>query len=394
MQEEIKNILDEIKEELTNIRRKLHSNPELSLKEYETSKYIYEKLREFGIEEISNNIYKTTILAIIRGKNPGKTILLRADMDALPIEEINNCDYKSLKRGVMHACGHDGHVTWMLGVAYVLNKLKDKISGNIKILFQPAEEEVGGAEELLKTIDILNLPPKVDFAIAGHIWPELNSGEYGIVNGSAMAAANKFILEIEGKGGHGAEPHKTIDPIAIANQIYMTSQQIISRHTSPFSNAVLTIGKFIGEGAYNVIPDKVLMEGTIRAESYDKVIEMTKLLEDLTKGIALSQGAKYKLTSLKPIKAVINDENLIYKANEILNKTNYKVNILKHGSMTGEDFCYISSRVPSLFIYVGTRNISKNIIYPLHSPKFNFDEDILGNTVNVFSYLAINLIRE
>ncbi|MDZ7543812.1 M20/M25/M40 family metallo-hydrolase, partial [Clostridium perfringens] len=130
MQEEIKNIVDEIKEELTNIRRKLHSNPELSLKEYETSKYIYEKLREFGIEEISNNIYKTTILAIIRGKNPGKTILLRADMDALPIEEMNNCDYKSLKRGVMHACGHDGHVTWMLGVAYVLNKLKDKISGN------------------------------------------------------------------------------------------------------------------------------------------------------------------------------------------------------------------------------------------------------------------------
>ncbi|MDZ5017103.1 M20/M25/M40 family metallo-hydrolase, partial [Clostridium perfringens] len=130
------------------------------------------------------------------------------------------------------------HVTWMLGVAYVLNKLKDKISGNIKILFQPAEEEVGGAEELLKTIDILNLPPKVDFAIAGHIWPELNSGEYGIVNGSAMAAANKFILEIEGKGRHGAEPHKTIDPIAIANQIYMTRQQIISSLTSPFSSAV------------------------------------------------------------------------------------------------------------------------------------------------------------
>ncbi|WP_243249649.1 amidohydrolase [Clostridium sp. D46t1_190503_E9] len=394
MEEEIKNIVDEIKDDLINIRRKLHSNPELSLKEYKTSEFIYKKLKEFGIKEVSNDIYKTAVLAIIRGKKPGKTILLRADMDALPIDELNNCSYKSINKGVMHACGHDGHVTWMLGTAYVLNKLKDKISGNIKILFQPAEEDYGGADELLKSNDILISDPKVDYAIAGHVWPEINSGEYGIVNGRAMAAANKFIIEISGRGGHGAEPHKTIDPIAIANQVYMSSQQIISRRTSPFSNAVLTIGKFIGNGSYNVISSKVIIEGTIRAESYDKVVEITNLLERITKGITESQGAQYTITCSKPIKAVINDENLVVKAKNILSKTSHKVSILKDGSMTGEDFCYFSTRVPSLFIYVGTKNIDKEIIYPLHSPRFNFDEDILESAVNLFAFLAINLILE
>ncbi|MCR1949793.1 amidohydrolase [Clostridium sp. DSM 100503] len=394
MEEEIKNIVDEIKDDLINIRRRLHSNPELSLKEYETSEFIYKKLKEFGIKEVSNDIYKTAVLAIIRGKKPGKTILLRADMDALPIDELNNCSYKSINKGIMHACGHDGHVTWMLGTAYVLNKLKDKISGNIKILFQPAEEDYGGADELLKSNDILISDPKVDYAIAGHVWPEINSGEYGIVNGRAMAAANKFIIEISGRGGHGAEPHKTIDPIAIANQVYMSSQQIISRRTSPFSNAVLTIGKFIGNGSYNVISSKVIIEGTIRAESYDKVVEITNLLESITKGITESQGAQYTITCSKPIKAVINDENLVVKAKNILSKTSHKVSILKDGSMTGEDFCYFSTRVPSLFIYVGTKNIDKEIIYPLHSPRFNFDEDILESAVNLFAFLAINLILE
>lgn len=394
MEEEIKKVVDEIKYELISIRRKLHSNPELSLKEYETSKFIYEKLKDFGIKEISNDIYKTAVLATIRGKNPGKTILLRADMDALPIYELNDCSYKSLNQGIMHACGHDGHVTWMLGAAYVLNKLKDKISGNIKILFQPAEEDEGGADELLKANDILTLEPKVDYAIAGHVWPELNTGEYGIVNGNAMAAANKFVIEIVGKGGHGAEPHKTIDPIAIANQVYIASQQIMSRRISPFSNAVLTIGKFIANGSYNVIPDNVVIEGTIRAENYSKVVEITNILESITKGITESQGAQYNIICSKPIKEVKNDKNLVIKASQILDKTEHKVSILNHGSMTGEDFCYFSSRVPSLFVYVGTKNIDKNIIYPLHNPRFNFDEEILENAVNLFSFLAINLTSQ
>lgn len=395
MKEKIDLLAKEIESELIKIRRHIHENPELSLKEKNTSDFIVSKLKEFGITEIYNDIYETTVIAIIRGKGEGKTVLVRADMDALPITEMTECEYKSKNPGVMHACGHDAHVSWILGAAYILNKIKDNFNGNIKILFQPAEEGGGGADVMLDTRDILNEEPSVDYALAAHVWPELDINKIGIVNGCAMAAANKFILNITGKGGHGAEPHKTIDPISLANQIYMCAQQIISRKISPFENAVLTIGKFIGDGAFNVIPNSVLIEGTIRAESYSKVKEITNEFEKVINGIVNANGANYSLEIEKPIHAVINDTVLIkFAKSKLKGIYGEDLKILRHGAMTGEDFCYISRKVPSLFMYVGSKVEGDNSTYgPLHSPYLNINEKIIPQTSSLISYLAIEILN-
>lgn len=378
----------DLEKKLIEIRRHIHKNPELSLKEYNTSKFIVSKLREFGIEEIQDDIYETTVLATIRGGIEGECILLRADMDALSIEENNNIDFKSSNKGVMHACGHDAHVTWLLGAAYILNLNKEKLKGTFKILFQPAEEGEGGADVLLEHYDLLNTPPKVTKALGAHVWPEIDVLSYGLVNGCAMAAANKFEIDILGKGGHGAEPHKTVDPIALACSVYNSAQQILSRKLSPFSNGVLSIGIFKGEGSFNIIPSKVHLEGTVRAETYEGVCEITNSLEKITKGIVESQGGKYTLKIDKPILPVINDKNLVIEAENICNSIGAPLTVLNHGAMTGEDFCYFSNKVPSLFFYVGTRNEEEGLTYPLHNCNFNIDERILLNTALLLATLA------
>lgn len=382
-----------IEKELTEIRRYLHENPELSLQEYNSQKYIVNKLKEFGLTEIYDDIYKTAVLAIIRGKEEGKTVLIRADMDALPINEQNNLSFCSKNSGVMHACGHDAHMTWGLGTAYILNKLKDHIKGNIKILFQPAEEGDGGADILLETNDILSSEPKVDYALAGHCWPSIKAGDLAIVDGCAMAAANKFTLEIHGKGGHGAEPHKTIDPISLANQAYMAIQHIRSRQLSPFNHSVVTIGVFKGIGAFNVIPDSVIMEGTVRADSYTEVKAIMTSIDKVVAGIVESQSGTYSITVEKPIEAVINDSELVKKSYDILKEIT-NIDILKVGAMTGEDFCYISNRVPSVYMYVGTSSSLEIKNPPLHNPKFNIDEGILEPTSKKLSYLALKLLED
>ena len=393
MKEVIKSSVKEIEEELKKIRRYIHENPELSLKEYNTSKFIKNKLKEFGIEEVYDDIYETAVMAIIRGKEGGKNILLRADMDALPIIEETKLEFKSCNLGIMHACGHDVHITWMLGVAYVLNKIKTDFKGNVKIIFQPSEEKEGGAKELLEKRNILLEDPKVDLAIAGHVWPDIKAKEFALVDGVAMGAAYKFKLLVKGAGGHGAEPHKTIDPISIANQIYVSSQQIISRKISPFSNGVLSFGKFIAEGAYNIIPSEVYIEGTIRGESFLQVENIAKLFKKTVDNIVSLNNGDYDLQILMPIKEVINNHELVYLAKNILEDLNYNINILKYGAMTGEDFCYFSEKIPSLFFYVGSRNEKDDKIYPLHSPKFDIDEKIIANTVEAFSLLTIKIIE-
>lgn len=393
MKKKIRNIIKDIEEELKIIRRYLHRNPELSLKEYNTSKFIIDTLKRFEIDEVYDDIYETAVLAIIRGKDGGKTVLLRADMDALPIIEETDLDFKSCNIGVMHACGHDAHVTWMLGVAYVINKLKNDFKGTVKIIFQPSEEKEGGARELLLRRNILQEEPKVDFAIAGHVWPDIPSCEFALVDGVAMGAAYKFKLLIKGLGGHGAEPHKTVDPISIANQIYITSQQIISRRISPFSNGVLSFGKFIANGSYNVIPSNAYIEGTIRGESFKQVEYIVDMFKKTVDNIVKINQGDYDLEILMPIKEVINNHELVIKSFEILNDSDYKIDILKYGAMTGEDFCYFSERIPSLFFYVGTKNIEDNKIYQLHNSKFDIDEKILLNTVEAFSLLAIKIIE-
>lgn len=396
MKDIIKKYSKEIENEVIMIRHHIHENPERSLHEVNTSRFICEKLKEFGIEDINDNVYETAVVAIIKGELPGKTVLLRADMDALPIKECADVSYKSKRDGVMHACGHDAHIAWLLGAAYVLNKIKNKLKGNVKLVFQPSEEEEGGADCLLEKSDILIQEPKVDYAIAGHVWPGIESKKIGIVNGCAMAAANKFNIEIIGRGGHGAEPHKAIDPIGIACEVYTSIQQIVSRKVSPFSSTVITIGVFKGEGAFNIIPDKVVLEGTVRAESYERVRCIMELINKILEGIVISQGADYVIEETKPIEAVVNDKELVIKANKWLGELigTEKVLILPYGAMTGEDFCYFSTRVPSLFLYIGNENKEKNIVAPLHNNKFIVDDNILVQTIEAIAYMTVNLLLE
>ncbi|MBW5455915.1 M20 metallopeptidase family protein [Clostridium sporogenes] len=390
--EEILEIANNIKEELVDVRRYMHKYPELSFEEFKTSEFIKEKLKEHNINYIED-FHKTAVVALIKGRKEGKTILVRGDIDALPIEENNSLEYKSLNKGVMHACGHDAHIAWTLGTAIILNKLKDKIKGNVKFIFQPGEENQWGAKEMLKYGILEN--PKVDAAIAGHVWPDVQSGKIAIVNGCAMACANKFRIEIIGKGGHGASPQDTLDPIAIANEVYMTIQQIVSRKVDPYDSVVISIGVFKAQGSYNIIPDKVEMEGTIRTLSKDKMKEIIRLIDNILKGIVLIQEAKYRFDATEGVYPLINSEEFVYLAREavvkVLGESN--VEILKHGSMTGDDFSYFLNKVPGVFMYVGTLNNEKNINKPLHNCNFDIDEDIIYKASTVLSQLVIDYLN-
>ncbi|WP_434303174.1 M20 metallopeptidase family protein [Clostridium botulinum] len=390
--EEILEIANNIKEELIDVRRYMHMYPELSFEEFKTSEFIKEKLKEHNINYIED-FHKTAVVALIKGRKEGKTILVRGDIDALPIEENNSLEYKSLNKGVMHACGHDAHIAWTLGTAIILNKLKDKIKGNVKFIFQPGEENQWGAKEMLKYGILEN--PKVDAAIAGHVWPDVQSGKIAIVNGCAMACANKFRIEIIGKGGHGASPQDTLDPIAIANEVYMAIQQIVSRRVDPYDSVVISIGVFKAQGSYNIIPDKVEMEGTIRTLSKDKMKEIIRLIDNILKGIVLIQGAKYRFDATEGVYPLINSEEFVYLAREavvkVLGESN--VEILKHGSMTGDDFSYFLNKVPGVFMYIGTLNNEKNINKPLHNCNFDIDEDIIYKASTVLSQLVIDYLN-
>ncbi|WP_434296920.1 M20 metallopeptidase family protein [Clostridium sporogenes] len=390
--EEILEIANNIKEELIDVRRYIHKYPELSFEEFKTSEFIKEKLKEHNINYIED-FHKTAVVALIKGKKEGKTILVRGDIDALPIEENNSLEYKSLNKGVMHACGHDAHIAWTLGTAIILNKLKDQIKGNVKFIFQPGEENQWGAKEMLKYGILEN--PKVDAAIAGHVWPDVQSGKIAIVNGCAMACANKFRIEIIGKGGHGASPQDTLDPIAIANEVYMAIQQIVSRKVDPYDSVVISIGVFKAQGSYNIIPDKVEMEGTIRTLSKEKMKEIIRLIDNILKGIVLIQEAKYRFDATEGVYPLINSEEFVYLAREavvkVLGESN--VEILKHGSMTGDDFSYFLNKVPGVFMYVGTLNNEKNINKPLHNCNFDIDEDIIYKASTVLSQLVIDYLN-
>lgn len=394
LKDEILKEARKLQDRLVYIRREIHKKPELALKEYETQRFILSILKEEGIEEVYKGFYETSVMAIIRGEGEGKTILLRADMDALKIQEKDEKEYTSRNDGVMHACGHDAHIAWILGAAIILNKLKKHIKGNIKVLFQPAEESTGGAYELLNARDIITEEPRVQFALSGHIWPSIDSGKIGIVNGCAMAAASFFKISIYGKGGHGATPHKNVDPISVANLVYTSIQNIISRTNDPTSNSVISIGSFKSEGSFNIIPDDAYMEGTIRGESIGEVNELSSKIENVLSGICTSFGAGYKFDSTRTIPSVVNSKDLIKYGASVAENLFGEENtlVLNKGCMTAEDFSYYLEKVPGLFLYIGNRNLDKGIDAPLHNSCFDVDEDVLWKASAYFSSLSLDIL--
>ena len=388
---EVKRLGEKYLQHMINLRETIHMYPEDGFSEFTTSKIIIEELEKLGIK-VQKNVAKTGVVGLIEGKYPGKTVLLRADMDALKIQEQADVEYKSKIDGMMHACGHDGHVAGLLGAAMILNELKDNLHGNVKLVFQPAEERDGGALPMIEEGVLEN--PKVDAAFAAHLWGYLNEGEVHLKEGPMMASPDIFNINVIGKGGHGAVPQESIDPIVITCQIVNSLQTIVSRKINPLDPVVITCGRIQGGDCHNVIPNEVELEGTIRTFNEETRNWVPKVMEDLIRGITTSQGAAYEFKYEPKYPALINDKYMTSFAKESLKKVDGEENVfdLKEPNMGGEDFAYFAQKVPSAFIFVGiANNKSEPVIH--HNPYFKWDSKNVGILAQSLSQIAIDYLK-
>ncbi len=389
--EKIKQLAKNFSSEFVEVRRDLHQYPELSFNEHQTSKYIRKKLQEIGIERIQT-VAETGLLATIHGAEKDKTILLRADMDALPIQEENTVDYVSKNNGVMHACGHDVHMTSLLLTAKILFELKNEFSGTVELLFQPGEEVMpGGATLVMKEAAYKSLGPIPH--LGQHVMPNLPAGKVGFRSGLFMASMDEIYISVIGKGGHAAVPEECIDPILIASHIIIAAQQLVSRMASPKTPSVLSFGRIIGNGANNVIPDKVTIEGTFR--TYDEVwrTEAIEKLTKLVKSIAEGMGAECIVDIPRGYPNLKNDVALTnaMKQDAILFLGEDNVVDLDLW-MAAEDFAYYTQNNPACFYLLGVGNTEKGITSGLHTPTFNIDESALETGGGLMAWLALELL--
>ena len=366
-------LINELKDEIIDNRRHFHKYPELSFQEFNTSKIIEKKLNEMGIT-VETGIAKTGLVGTINGSSNGKTIALRADMDALPIEETSNVSYKSTNKGVMHACGHDGHMAMLLGAASAINKIKTELKGKIKLIFQPAEEGFGGARYMIDE-GVLN---KVDEIYGIHLWNYQKVGEVGIKDGPIMAAADMFEITIIGKGGHGATPHGTVDSILVASYLVNAFQTIVSRNTNPLESTVVTVGMINGGYNFNVISDKVILKGTTRSYTKENRDLIKTRMKDIILGAEKMYGAKIKLDYKDGYPPTINDkkcsENVINAVSKVIDKNSFDPYL----SMGGEDFSYYLEKIPGCFFFVGSSPLDKEpLSTPHHCSHFDIDENAL-----------------
>ena len=388
---DIKRLGEKYLQQMINLRETIHMYPEDGFKEFKTSEIIVNELEKLGIK-VQKNVAKTGVVGLIEGNYPGKTVLLRADMDALKIQEQADVEYKSKVDGMMHACGHDGHVAGLLGAAMILNELKDKLHGNVKLVFQPAEEREGGALPMIEEGVLEN--PKVDAAFGAHLWGYLKEGEVHLKEGPMMAAPDIFNIKVIGKGGHGAVPQESIDPIVITCQIVNALQTIVSRKISPLDPVVVTCGKIQGGDSFNVIPNEVELEGTIRTFNEETRKLVPCIMEDLVRGITTSQGATYEFKYKANYPALLNNTDMTNFAKKSLEKVVGKENVfdLKEPNMGGEDFAYFAQKVPSAFMFIGIAdNESEPVIH--HNPYFKWDSKNVGILAQSLSQIALDYLK-
>lgn len=367
----IKQLIDKYYEETSTLRQSIHQEPECAFEEFKTAEKVMKFLDKHGIE-YKSGIAKTGIVATIKGDKPGKTVLLRADMDALPMSENPNNPFASKVEGKMHACGHDGHTAGLCLCAAVLNEMKDKISGTIKFMFQPAEEAEGGAYPMIQE----GVLDGVDGAFGAHLWGSSPEGVVSIKYGAMMASPDNFRITVKGLGGHGSSPQLAIDPILIASQIVVSLQSIISRKVDPLESCVITVGKFHGGTAPNIIPEEVILEGTLRTLNNDVRKVVPNQMKELVETLAKSYGGSAKFEYLPGYPVLVNNDNLTRITHRALKEflDEDKIVIVDKPVMGGEDFAYIAQTVPSNFIYVG---IMKDKPISHHHPDFHFDDQNL-----------------
>ena len=388
MKELITRWIGDHQEEIISWRRHFHQNPEISGKEFETQKKILEVLKSMGIE--GQPCAGTGVVADI-GPTTGRTVAIRADIDALPLPDEIDQPYCSQNEGVCHACGHDAHTAGLLGLAGAFAAHQDQLPGRIRLLFQPSEEWFdGGAKEMIEE----GCLEGVDFAIGMHVWQPVEAGKIA-VNHVMMGSPNSFELTIQGVGGHGSMPHQCVDPILVGSQIVQAFNTIISRSIDPLEVGVLSIGSFHSGVAFNVIPDKSVVTGNLRtlnAETRDRIFDR---MEEICRGTCQAMGATYQLNRIYGYPALVNDPKVMDLAVNVITETyGADARLVNKPTLGGEDFSYFLEKVPGVFLFVGAGNVEKGITYPHHHPKFDIDESALGQGAEVLGLIALRLLEK
>jgi hippurate hydrolase len=390
LKEKIRSLARQQVPEFIEIRHHLHANPELSYQEFETSKFIQQQLTAFGI---GFELKATTgVVGMIKGKNPAKRVIaLRADMDALPIKEENDVEYRSKKEGIMHACGHDVHTTCLLGAAKILNALKEEWEGTIKLIFQPGEEKNPGGASIMIKEGVLD-DPKPQAIVGLHVNPQLETGKLSFRGGQVMASADELYFTIKGKGGHAASPQTCIDPILIASHLIISLQQVISRNRNPFDPSVLSITAINGGTTTNVIPNEVKLMGTFRAMNEEWRSKAHKLIESNAKELVHSMGGEIDVHIDKGYPVVYNNEQLNEKTKSLgkqfVGEENVEETEMRMGA---EDFGYYSQIIPGCFYRLGTGNKSKGITAGVHTPHFNIDENAIEIGMGMMAWIGSSI---
>ncbi len=394
LKEKVQQLAKENFDEILAVRRYLHANPELSFKEFETSKYVQSKLEEYGIE-IERNIADTGIIAYIKGKNPNKKVIsLRADMDALPILEENNVPYKSKNEGVMHACGHDVHTSSLLVASKILSSLKEEFEGTIKLLFQPGEELLPGGASLMIKEGALEKPTPENI-VGQHVMPLIPAGKVGFRSGMYMASADELHVTVKGQGGHAAMPEMGIDPILITSHIIVALQQIVSRNASPKVPTVLSFGDIHAHGATNIIPSELHLKGTFRTLNEDWRADAHVRMKKLAESIAEGMGGSCNFEIRKGYPYLQNDKEITPKLRSYAADYLGEENIIDLDIwMASEDFAYYSQVIPASFYRLGIRNEEKGITSGLHTSTFNVDESCLEIGCGLMAWLAISQLTQ
>ena len=376
-------------DDMVSVRRDLHRHPELGFQETRTAGIVAETLNGLGLEA-QTGVGQTGVVGLLEGTRPGPTVLLRFDMDALPIQEESDHPYVSTNPGVMHACGHDGHVAMGLGLARLFARRQREMAGSLKFLFQPAEEGLGGA--LAVMADGALVDPRPDVALAMHLWSPVPLGKARVIEGPAMASSSVFTITVEGKGGHGAAPHLAIDPIVAAAQIVIALQSIVSRNTNPHDSIVVSIGEFSAGTTFNVIPERAVLKGTVR--SYDKAshrMAYRRILEMAT-NMATAFGCRATMETVAIVSAVVNAPGPTSVVRAAAEHILGGDNILEHRTMAAEDMGYILEEIPGCYFFVGCSNGNPATQYAHHHPRFDFDERAMIDGVAVMAQAAASYV--
>lgn len=386
----IKTLSEQYSDEVIEARRHLHAHPELSYQEFGTAEYVAKKLKGYGIS-VKEGVATTGLVAEVEGRNPGKKVIaLRADMDALPINEANDVPYKSTVPGVMHACGHDVHTSSLLGTAKILNDVKDSFEGTVRFLFQPGEEKnPGGASYMIRDGALEN--PRPSGIIGQHVFPLLPVGKIGFREGMYMASSDEIYIRVIGKGGHAAAPELLIDPILIASHIIIALQQVISRNASPKQPTVLSFGDIVGKGATNVIPDEVRIAGTFRAMNETWRETALKKIRTIAESIAEGMGGKCEIEISRGYPYLENNPELTRRIRHAAEQYMGKDNVVEIDITLGsEDFSYYSQVIPASFYRLGTSNAAKGKTSFVHTPTFDIDEDALKIGPGLMAWMALS----